>query len=202
VVEFIRALDAGPVHLVGQSYGAYIAICVALRSPERLRSVVLQEPSIQSLVTGPNAAAIHEERQRDFAPAAAAAKEGRFDVAARLLIEALINKGPGTWAAIPEYLQKMFMENTRTLPLFFSAPPPQPITCSQLGELKLPTLIINGAQTLRFFSYVGWRVAECVPGSRRAVIANASHGVETQNPTAYREILLDFLHRYSESAIR
>jgi pimeloyl-ACP methyl ester carboxylesterase len=200
VIEFIRALDAGPVHLVGQSYGAYIAVRVALRAPTILRSLVLQEPSIESLLTGPGADAVLAKRQRDFAPAIAAGRKDQFDLAARLLVEALMNKGPGSWTSIPVPLREMFVDNTRTLPFFFLSPPAAVVNCDDLSAITLPTLIINGAQTLRFFSAVGERLVACIPRSRRKVIAHASHAIETENAKVYGELLLEFLRQVPRGA--
>lgn len=193
VIEFIDALGTGPVHVVGQSYGGHIAARAALQAPELFRSLVLQEPAIQSLLTGPDAAAILEARQRDFAPAVAAVTKGEYELGAKLLVEALINQGAGTFDAFPEYVKSMVSDNARTLPLLFSAQPTSPLTCEQFEQLNVPTLIINGAQTSSFFSAVGEKLAQCIPGSRREVIDDASHGIETQNPGAYRKALLDFL---------
>jgi pimeloyl-ACP methyl ester carboxylesterase len=44
VAAFIRALNVGKVHLVGNSYGGNVVARVALKYPELLRSVVLGEP--------------------------------------------------------------------------------------------------------------------------------------------------------------
>jgi pimeloyl-ACP methyl ester carboxylesterase len=193
VIEFIDALGTGPVHVVGQSYSGHIAARAALQAPELFHSLVLQEPAIQSLLTGPEAGAILEARQRDFAPAVAAVTKGDYQLGARLLVEALINQGAGTFDSFPEYVKSMVRDNARTLPLLFSAQPAPPLTCEQFEQLKVPTLIINGAQTSSFFSSIGEKLAQCIPVSRREVIADASHGVETQNPEAYRQVLLDFL---------
>jgi pimeloyl-ACP methyl ester carboxylesterase len=94
----------------------------------------------------------------------------------------------------------MVLENARTLPLMFAASPAPPISREQLTPLAMPTLIINGEETLRFFSYIGEQMAKCIPDAQRAVIANASYGVETQNPVAYWEVLRDFLNESSKNA--
>lgn len=193
VTEFVRALGSGPVHLVGQSYGAHLALRVALQAPEMIQKLVLQEPAIEAFVEGPQAQAILEERQRAFAPAGAALRQGKLVEGAQLLVEALINQGPGAFEAAPEHLKAMVRDNARTLPLLFKAPPAPPLTCAQLQQLGKPTLIINGANTSRYFHSIGERLVECIPGSRRELIAGASHGVETQNPEAYSRLLTEFL---------
>lgn len=44
VADFIRGLKAGPVVLVGQSYGSQIAAIVAAQHPELVRGKFLNEP--------------------------------------------------------------------------------------------------------------------------------------------------------------
>lgn len=104
--------------------------------------------------------------------------------------------GPGTWDAGPEHLKRMVQENTRTLPLMFAAPPAPPVTCQELAHLCAPVLIINGVQTMRFYSYIGEQMARCLPNAQRQVVADASHGIETQNPKDYWEILREFLNAH------
>lgn len=45
VAEAVAALCPGPLHLVGHSYGGRVALRLALREPERLRSLALFEPT-------------------------------------------------------------------------------------------------------------------------------------------------------------
>lgn len=193
VREFLQALAAGPVHLVGQSYGGHLALRLALDHPELVRSLVLQEPAVESLVDGPQAKDILDERQRAFAPAGAALREGRPVEAAQLLVEALINQGPGTFQAAPDDLKAMVRDNARTLPLLFKAPAPPPLTCARVGQLQKPTLILNGAGTMRYYACIGERLAACIPGARREVVDGASHGIETQAPAAWAQLVREFL---------
>ena len=46
LVAFIRQLKAGPVYVVGRSYGANIAMRMALQHPELVRALFVQEPAI------------------------------------------------------------------------------------------------------------------------------------------------------------
>src|SRR5205807_1621940 len=50
LIGLIEELGLERVHLVGSSYGAYVALLVTLRRPELVRSLVLTAPPILPLV--------------------------------------------------------------------------------------------------------------------------------------------------------
>ena len=45
LATFITSLDAGPVHLVGWSYGGVVAMHAAVKNPSLVRSLILYEPA-------------------------------------------------------------------------------------------------------------------------------------------------------------
>jgi pimeloyl-ACP methyl ester carboxylesterase len=46
----IKRLDLGPAHLIGHSYGALTALYMAYQHPELVRTLVLGEPPVMSLL--------------------------------------------------------------------------------------------------------------------------------------------------------
>ena len=46
----IKRLDLGPAHLIGHSYGALIPLYMAYQHPELVRTLVLGEPPVMSLL--------------------------------------------------------------------------------------------------------------------------------------------------------
>jgi len=50
LAAFIRQLNAGPVHLVGISYGGFLTTLVASEHPDLVRSLTLAEPGIGALL--------------------------------------------------------------------------------------------------------------------------------------------------------
>jgi pimeloyl-ACP methyl ester carboxylesterase len=47
----VRSATAGPAHLVGHSYGAYLCLRLATEDPGLIRSLVLAEPPVFTLFT-------------------------------------------------------------------------------------------------------------------------------------------------------
>jgi pimeloyl-ACP methyl ester carboxylesterase len=78
LAKFISALNAGPAHVVGWSYGGWVAIIAAQNAPSRVRSLILYEGGPPSVLApdSPEAKTAAEDRAKFTAPAMAALKAG------------------------------------------------------------------------------------------------------------------------------
>lgn len=196
LAAFIRSLNAGPVHLVSWSYGGVVAMVMATAHPELVRSQVLFEPSIRSLIADmPDGKAAMAEVNNVFSPATAAAKSGDTTRATKLFLEAVWGLPPGGFDREPEAWRKIFLDNARTVPLQVAAPPPPPITCQQLKAMKSPLLVVKGANTYPMWSLIADAITRCAPTSRSIVIPNVNHDGPLRDPAALTAALLDFLSK-------
>jgi pimeloyl-ACP methyl ester carboxylesterase len=194
LAAFIRQLNAGPVHLVGISYGGLITALVAAQHPDLVRSVTLAEPAIGALLADlPEAKPELDDRGKGLAPISAAVKAGDSVQAVTLFFDWVNNQGAGAFEKQPDALRQLVLDNARTVPLFLAAPRPPAISCTTLGSVKAPTLVLGGEQTRRFFSLINEVVVRCIPASRLEIIPNATHPMSYQNPAAFNEALLRFL---------
>jgi pimeloyl-ACP methyl ester carboxylesterase len=194
LAAFVRGLNLDPVHLVGFSFGGLLATLVASEHPDLVRTLTLVDPGIGALLTDmPEAKPLLEERGTAFAPAGAAAKAGDAAQAASLLFDWVNNQGAGALGSQPEALRQMVFDNARTVPVFLSAAPPPAVSCATLGGVKAPTIVVGGEQTRRYYSLINEVVVRCIPGSRLAIIPEATHFSSYQNPSAFNEALLGFL---------
>jgi len=117
---FLRQLNAGPVHLVGISYGGVIATLVVLEHPHLVRSLTVLEPGLVSLLADvPEAKPEIDERRKAFEPIGTAAKAGETVQATKLLFDWVNNEGAGAFDKQPEAVRQMFLDNARTVPLPF-----------------------------------------------------------------------------------
>src|SRR5262245_48596869 len=196
LAAFIRELGAGPVHLVGQSYGGVLATLVASEHPQLLRSLTLAEPAIGALLVGmPEAKPALEDRDKNLGAVGAAVQGGGAVQATKLFFDWVNNEGPGSFDKQPEALRQMLLDNANTLPLWRASPPPPAISCAALGGVKAPTLVIGGEHTRPFFSFVNEVLVRCIPGRALLTIPKATHPMNYQNPSAFNEALLQFLAR-------
>jgi pimeloyl-ACP methyl ester carboxylesterase len=193
LAALIRRLNAGPVHLVGHSYGGLLATMVALEHSELVRSLTLAEPAIGALLMEtPEAKPALDDRGKAFAPIVTAAKAGDAMQATKLFFDWVNNQGAGAFDKQPEALRQMMLDNAKTVPLLLAAPPPPAISCATLGGVKAPTLVTGGEHTSRYFSLINEIVVRCVPGSRLAIIPKATHPMSYQNPVTFNEALAGF----------
>ena len=62
-----------------------------------------------------------------------------------------------------------------------------------LRAVKTPTLVVRGNRTPEFFSKTTEAVAQCIAGTRLAVISKASHTMSYENPADLNREVLAFL---------
>lgn len=192
LAAFIRELNAGPVHLVGRSYGATIALTTAVLYPQLIRSVFAHEAQIVSLVTDDSVRKAVIADRKGLAAVSATAKAGNAVEATKLFHE-YVNDSPGSFDKLAPSVRAMAIDNARTVVLQVSAPPPAPITCAEFGELKMPVALSKGELTRSSFKALVEAQQRCLPRARVVTIPGATHGAPGQNPVAFNEAVLAFL---------
>jgi 3-oxoadipate enol-lactonase len=70
----------------------------------------------------------------------------------------------------------------------------EPPAIDRLGEIKVPTLFIVGDQDVEDIFKIGNLIVANVPGAQRAVIPDAAHHLNLEQPAEFKRIVLDFLN--------
>ena len=197
LLEFIVSLGAGPVHLVGWSYGGAVATSAALNNPSLVRSLVLYEANIASVLPAesPEGSAAREDRTKMVAQAVAANKAGDPVQTIRLMYEAVYQLPPGGFDHLPQATKRSVLENARTMPLLFTAPQPPAITCDALKKFNAPTLVVRGEKTHAFYALTTEAIGKCVPGAHHVVLQNVNHDGPARDPAAFSAVIFKFLSR-------
>lgn len=183
-----------PMHLVGFSYSGPIVLRAAMEAPELVRSVVIYEPTLPSIIGGtPAGDAALEQWSAGFADTGAAAESGDLEEATREAIEYVFGLDEGGFEGLPESVKAQMLANAHTIPLDGAAPEPAPMTCEQLGTAAAPTLLIVGSDTLPVFSEGAKMIAGCMPNAEIETIEGVGHGGPILDRDAFLSALLGFI---------
>ncbi len=203
----LRSLGAAPAHLVGHSYGGFVALLLALREPALVRSLVLSEPPVLTLfVSNPpkpaemvrllfmrpaTAVAIAKLAATGIGPATAAARRGNREEVMRRMGRAVL--GPKSYARLSPERQDQVRANIIAAEFLRSGFPP--LDEQALRTMDLPVLLVNGRRSPRVFRHLADRLDELLPRAERIEIPDASHLVHEDNAPAYNAALLAHLRR-------
>jgi len=192
LAALIHALNLGPVHLVGHSYGGTMAVMVAKDHPELVRNLVLAEPGVPSWVSNV------EEAKLPLAEVNKVAKvvrehtqKGELDEAVISFMD-LINQAGGGFRGLPAAFQTAMLQNSTTLKASFVSPPPT-FTCDDASKVGTPTLVVEGELTLKIRRLIDDEVVRCMPHVERVLIPRAAHPLEMVNPKDFNAAVLQFL---------
>lgn len=191
--ELIARLDGGPVHLVAWSYGGHVALDVAVRCPQQVRSLFIYEPGVPTYVTDPQAlASFGHDAQAMFGPIFEAVQAGDLALGVRRLIDGSGERAGYFEQQSPEQ-QGIEMDNARTLPLLLSQPAPPDIRPEDLAALRMPVAITWGECSRPVFGVVA-RAAAChAPGSWHHAVAGARHMWPDESPEAFVDVVRRWL---------
>lgn len=189
LAAFIDGLGLGPTDLVGHSRGGTVSWLLARQHPELLRSLVLAEPGLGvGMVSGKQAADL--DRNGFRRRALELLQAGNGDGALELFIDTV--SGGGTWARMVPWLKRMMRDNANTL-FGQVAETYETITAASAATLRLPLLLVGGAQSPAPYPAVLDALAALLPGAERATIASASHAMNLWNAPAFNQALESFL---------
>jgi pimeloyl-ACP methyl ester carboxylesterase len=193
---FLRALGAGPVHLVGSSYGAQIALAAAVRHPELVRTLTVAEPGLANLITDTaEGKAVAGEFGRSFAPMREAVKSGDDVRAAELMVDAALGQHGAAQQLSPEQ-RAVLIANAKTVALQLNSPTRTTVGCTELQRLNIPVLVFGGDRSPRFMLMTNDALSRCLPRAEQVTVPDASHLLHSMNPKVYNDALLSFLGRH------
>ena len=197
LTQLLKTLDLGPVHLVGHSYGGFTSLLAALEHPELLRSLTLGEPPVMSLLAyvPEGDVAGGEFAQNVLAPTAEEFLSGNDEKAVDLFIGGVLGNSE-YFQNIPKSQRELLMSNAFGLRgVILTENPFPPLDCESVSNLQTPTLLIKGDSSPKVFGEIVNVLAQCIDGSELAILSDASHGLEYENPVEFNRIVLDFISK-------
>ncbi|MEO6744900.1 MAG: alpha/beta hydrolase [Caldimonas sp.] len=188
------ALDAGPSHLVATSYGALLALGIALRAPDRVASLVLAEPPLHrwALATESGARLYRAFIDGVWCPAGQAFARGEPRYAIALLTEGMW--GRPTLESWPAERVDGVLRNAPAMQALTRADDPFPeFDRATVSRLNMPTLLLRGAHTSALHRHVVDELSGVMRHAQRIEIPRAGHGSPNENPAAFNAEVIAFL---------
>ena len=180
LVEHVLDRVAGPVHLVGHSYGGVVALATAVRHPERVRSLALHEPVVlQVAQTGP-LAPVGAEIGRMVELLAERVEAGAAAEAAQYFIDYW--RGAGTWAALPEQGRREAARVIPKLPVELRAMLRSPYGLRDYGAIRSPVCLTAGTVGPPAARRVAERLATVFDDGSLQLVTGAGHMAPVTHP--------------------
>ena len=194
-VDFIEPVlqrAGAPFALVGHSYGAAVALLAALRNAERVRALVLYEPSLFAVVDAerppPNGA---DGIKRAVEAASAALDAGDTDAAARHFIDYWM--GAGSWDAMPASRKAPIAASGVNVRRWAHALTTEPAPAAAFEALRMPILYMLGDASPESAHAVARVLLPHLPTARRVVLAGLGHMAPITHPDVVNAEIARFL---------
>lgn len=195
LLGLLDRLGLASVTLVASSYGAFIALALAVAHPHRVRAVVAVEPAMlcYAAFSAEGRAAWDDFQRQVVAPAVAAFREGDDLLGATLMSGGIHAAGA---PALEGAERTRRLQNARAMRMlalssdeFPLLPPPA------LAALPMPVLLVRGARTPAIHAQVFRNLRATMPQAAWAEVPGAGHAVAREAPRPFNALALDFLSR-------
>lgn len=186
----IRVLRLGRVHLIAHGYGGVVATMFTRDHPGDVRSLILYEPGVYSMIPW------KKERRAAVESLAAATtssgeavRSGDLEGAVRQFYGAVA--GGAAFDSLPDAQRRMMQDNASTLLLGVEPPPTFP--CEELTHIATRTLLIEGDDAPRNEHLAVEGLERCLPNRDHATINGGAQVVNRGKLEAFNEVVTRFL---------
>jgi len=188
--EFIKAIGIGPAHIVGHSFGGAIALTYTLQHPDRVKSLVLAEPAVSSILAKtPENDTVSKESQIIRAQMKEVFASGNAEAIAKTYAD---HVAPGDFEKATPEERKMLLDNVTAFQLDFTSQR-LPFTCEDAQKITLAVLVMAGTQSPMGLQRIAETTAACIKGSKFVTIPLATHWMQHDNAKVFNDQVLAFL---------
>jgi pimeloyl-ACP methyl ester carboxylesterase len=187
VVQHLDALGVEQAALVGNSFGAAVALRVAAVAPERVSALVLISASAPTIPPSPELLAIWQAEE-------SALERGDTEAAVAAVVDAwTLPDAPTRLRDRIAAMQRRAFEHQAIAHEESEVPDPVEEDPSVLARVTMPALVTSGEFDLLDFRLGAPELCRLLPNARRGVIPRAGHLAPLEAPQVFRDLVLDFL---------
>jgi pimeloyl-ACP methyl ester carboxylesterase len=195
VIELLDSLGLDmPVVVGGLSMGGYVALSLVARYPERVRALMLMDT--RAAADSPEAA----EKREELARAVLAAGDSGPAVEAmipRLFARITLEERPERVTPLRELMER---NSARGVVGALRAMATRPDRRADLASIRVPTLVLVGAEDVVTPPAEARAMADAISGARLEVIPDAGHLAPYENHAVANAVMLRFLDGLSQKA--
>ncbi|MBT2596141.1 alpha/beta fold hydrolase [Arthrobacter sp. ISL-72] len=192
LLALIRLLRLDPAVVMGNSFGALIALRLAAAHPEVIAAIVGHEPPGLWLLAEDLA---YSEVLQGFTThvgdVAEALKAGNNAQGAELFVDS-IALGPGSWERLPPDQRETFVRNAPTFLDELGDPDGLSLDLGKLQGYTGPVLLTQGDQSPPMFASILDRLQLALPNAQRVTWAGAGHVPHLTHPHEYAETVIKY----------
>jgi pimeloyl-ACP methyl ester carboxylesterase len=192
--------------LIGHSYGAFTALYCAYKYPKLVRSLVLVDPYVPSLIIKdlqnrgeqfslllrkPSVAlATRNFLNNSLNPALKALDQGLNERAGELFFVG-VEGDPDAYSKLPELGKSMLLANIGTMKEMTTNIPK--FTAKEAKTIQTPTMLISGENTHKTLAAFAKELTKTIPKIQVAKIPNSTHFPHWENPEETNLAITRFL---------
>jgi non-heme chloroperoxidase len=201
LAQLIRKLDLAPAHLVGASYGAFIALYCVSKNPELAKTMILNEPPIMQFLARSSikedAELLQRFRTRVLSPTQNASRVRDFRKAAQVAIDGIMEI-ENYFGQLPEEGKQFLIDNAKSLESELESTISTSYTMEDVKQITtIPTLLVKGELSPKYFLRITDILSDNIPNNtEQIVIPNVSHD-DFKSGTFFTSKVMDFLARHN-----
>lgn len=171
--QIVALFPTEPVHVVGHSYGGFLALQLARLFPERVRSVGVYDPVAFGVLYAPDDAEGLADLARIDAPQFRDVATGGNATWLKAFVD-YWNRGPA-WDQLPQGSRDAFVAVGRKAFREVMEVTDDRTSAKEYGAIRAPTLVMVGENSPLAARRVGARLAESLPNARLLVVPGGTH---------------------------
>ncbi|MEX2581727.1 MAG: alpha/beta hydrolase [Gemmatimonadota bacterium] len=180
--------------IVGNSFGASIALRFAAERPDLARGLIVHEPPLFSLLADdPSSARMLEDL--DIAGVLECIARGDHAGGAEQFTEMVV--GPGAWSQFPPAVKQMMIENAPTFLDEEQDPETHAFDPRWIREFSKPVLLTVGDHSSPVFAPLADRLAKALSRGEVLALEGAGHIPHVSHPAMWGRSIVDFTSRDS-----
>lgn len=198
LAAFIGELKLESAHVVGNSYGAYTGLFLALRHPECVRTLVLSEPPVFPLLEQNEEGSKLRDEFLSYVwnPAGELMQQERSEEGVKAFVDGVVSDG--AFDSFPPEVQKLITDNAcefkseTASPDFWTS-----FTCRDAKNITTPVLLLNGEKSLRMFQLIANELQRCLQKCKYIRVPDSTHELPADKPEEYNRIVLEFISEHA-----